>query len=389
MSCNPWPYIDAYAGNNLVLRCDLLGPQSNDIPNVVWYRRVFSDSDSQPQRIYYSSNGKYKNPTSSGDVSNGFKRVNFTLFISNVTEEDVGCYWCEINVSARNCSIHLGQSSVFCLHEESAYRDRENCSILPVNSSVICATNTTCNGPPANWMGNPYLIVENHNTRSELLTQAPTPSLPVPTNIPQTSTSFYVQTTSIDSPSPLSSLQASQQLVASTPHSTQPIGSPNYQPTLGNSNILSIFMTATSSALPIIISLTSHQQSVTTSDNEPLHTLEPMIVSSSPPSKPQETSIIDHASVISHTPGSEDDSDGMIEFNSSPSAVQIGVYVGMTVCVVLLIIIVILTVGVVLLCKKSAPGKASRTGNHEGMLSKAIGCYCESTHQILMLTFLR
>ena len=354
-----------------------MSPQNNNIPNVDWYHILYSDVGSKPKRIHQGRKGKYSTPTSSGDISSGFKRINFTLFVNDISEADAGCYWCEIGASAGKCSFPVRQSSVFCLHKVNAYRDRENCSILPVNSSVVCATDTLCDELPANGLGDPYLIT----TRSGEPTQVPSPSQPmVPAHMPpviQTnsdvgtmSPAYYRSNSIISSLSSLHAGQRPPRTLIYTTHSIQPTISSNYHQHVSVTNEISLTPTISSSDSTFTpASHVPHQnlpsadpyrtKVVTLSPSSPIH------ISNSADNN-QATAVLSSSVVVA---GSGMQSNSTNELPLHLTWVQISVFIGIAVCTVLFAVISVLVFGVVMLCRKTTPSTPARTYHmyHEGM----------------------
>lgn len=368
MACNPWPYMYYYSGNDLVLHCDVLGPQNDDTLSVAWYREVYSDRGPLVQRIYSRSNmyyyfEKFSTPRSSGDISHGFKRINFTLFVNNINEDDVGCYWCEIDVRSQNCLFHLRKSNVFCLDRWSTYRYRDSCSTLPVNSSVICAANKTCNDLPENFVGDPYLVVDgNKNKGSDLSAQVPTPSNSVPKNIwPQLLTSLEVRTTSLINSNTISSLKSpctSQQPVSTYSTKISMTDSPISNPTLWTAEHVPNSKTVLSTSL-------------TSRVLDHVLDLPPIVMSSDP------NLIISSSTTTAFTEGTDDvtstlssptvrplgskkRTDGTLAREVNLSPVHIGIFAGIGVCAVLFAVISMLVFGVVMLCRNSGPRNQQR-----------------------------
>lgn len=371
MSCNPWPYMYYYSRNDLVLHCDVLGPQNGDTLSVAWYREIYGNSGLQVQRMYGHSNniyhyyGKFWTPKSSEDISHGFKRTNFTLFVNNVSEDDVGCYWCEIVVHSRNCLFYLRRSSVYCLDSWSTYRTRESCSALPVNSSVVCAANKTCSDLPENFVADPYLVVDgNKDKDSDLSVQVPTQSSSVPENIwPQLSTSLEIRTTSVIKSNTITSLRFP--CTIQHPLSTYS-GSPISDPTLWNDEHVhkskTILSTVLTSRIP----------------EYRLH-LAPIVMSSDP------NLIISPSTTAAFTEGTDDGTSTLSSPTIRPlgsnklangtsaqevalSPVHIGIFMGIGVCAVLFAVISMLIFGVVMLCRKTEPRASGRNINHKGLL---------------------
>ena len=377
MSCNPWPYFMSYSGNALVLHCDLLGPQNNDIPNIEWYRSLYSNNDnSKPQRIHYGrGKGKFSTPTSSGDIPSGFKRINFTLFVNDISEADAGCYWCEIRAKAGKCSFCMKRSSVFCLQKVSAYGDREDCPILPVNNSVVCASDTTCEDLPANLSGDPYPITDDIIKRSGKSTQAPSPSQPIvpANNTPSILTDIHVTSTSkFRSNSiigPLSSLHTNQKTSTFTTHSAQPTSSLSYQSCLVTNKVAPVTTTSSSTLL------TSH----VFPQISPAADYATKIVNLSPSTSTMSKSIdYKQVTTVSSSPimmtalaGSGKHGNSTMELSLPLTWVQISVFIGIAVCTVLFAVISVLVFGVVMLCKKTTPKSSSRNNHmhHGGMFA--------------------
>lgn len=141
LACNPWPFIQQ-AG--LSLHCDITGPQTDDIPNVTWYRGQPGNSSSAAQ-ILFDNRHKYFGPVSNGHIADNVKRVNFTLKIYDVTASDVDCYWCAIQIHTREgCVSPLMYSDELCLLEELNYSGLQQCSTIPSNTSLVCAGSKRC-----------------------------------------------------------------------------------------------------------------------------------------------------------------------------------------------------------------------------------------------------
>ena len=143
LACNPWPFIQQ-AG--ISLHCDITGPQTDDIPNVTWYRGQPGNSSSATvTQIRFDNRHQYFGPVSNGHIADNVKRVNFTLNIYNVTASDVDCYWCAIQVHTKvGCVSPLMYSDELCLLEEVKYSSLQQCSTIPSNTSVVCASSKAC-----------------------------------------------------------------------------------------------------------------------------------------------------------------------------------------------------------------------------------------------------
>lgn len=349
-----------------------MSPQNNEIPNVEWYRILYSHVSSKPQRIHQGRKGKYSTPTSSGHISSGFRRINFTLFVNDISEADAGCYWCEIRASAgkSKCSFPVKQSSVFCLHKVRAYRDRENCSILPVNSLVVCAADTVCDELPANWLGDPYLVT----TRSGEPTQVPSPSQPmVPAHMPpviqtnsdvEMSSAYYRSNSIISQRPPLT--------LIFTTHSIQPTISSNYHQHVSVTNEISLTPTMSSSDSAFTPASHVPRQTLPSADH---HRTEVVTLSPSPPihisnsaDNIQATTVLSSSVMVA---GSGIQSNSTKELPLHLTWVQISVFIGIAVCTVLFAVISVLIFGVVMLCRKTTPSTPARTYHmhHEGMLN--------------------
>ncbi len=268
----------------------------------------------------------------------------------------------------------MKQSSVFCLHKKMAYGDGENCPILPVNSSVVCASNTVCDELPPNWMGDPYLIT----TMSDEPTQVPSPSQPmVPVHMPpaiQTNSAVDVTVSSVHYRSDSIFFHASQRppMTSFTTHSIQPTISSNYHQHLSMTDEISLTPTSSSNSA---FRLSSHfpRQNSPSADNYrtkvvPLSPSSSIHISRSADNK-RETVVVS-SSVVGL--GSEMQSNNTMS-NELPlhlTLVQISVFIGIAVCTVLFVVISLLVFGVVMLCRKSTPSTPARTYrmNHDGML---------------------
>ena len=364
MDCNPWPYMYYYAGNDLVLHCDVLGPQNSDILNVAWYREFYSDGHSWVQRIYssgsaYSYFEKFSTPRSSGDISHGFKRINFTLFVNNVSTSDMGCYWCEIVVHSQNCLFYLRKSSVFCLESWSRYRNKESCSTLAINSSVVCAANRTCDTLPANWIGDPYLVVDDNLSNfngQDLSEQIPTPSGSTLEYVQsQLLTSSDVKTTSIINSNSITLPRPTQTVM------TSKMGSSISYPAMWSKGEFAPKSTAISSTV-----LTSHI----------LNQRLPVIVKSSDPSSMISSALTERTAAdlkqltlpSSTVKPLERNklANGTLEQEIDLSPVQIGIFIGIGACAILFAVISMLVFGVVMLCRKTEQGRPSSNSRHGG-----------------------
>ena len=353
-----------------------MSPQNNNIPNVEWYHIPYN-AGSKPQRIHYSRKGKYSTPTSSGDISSGFKQINFTLFVNDVSEADAGCYWCEIRASDGKCSFSLKQSSVFYLRKARAYEGRENCSILPVNSSVVCAADTVCDELPANWLGDPYLIT----TRSDEPTHIPSPSQPmVPAHMPpliQTNndvgimSSIHHQSNSVIISSS-SSLHASQQPPVIT-HSIQPTTSSSYHPNVSVTSDISVTLPTISSSNPMPVSHIPRQNSPSADHyrTKAVSILPSSSVHISKSADNKQTTVVSPSISSVVVVGSEMQSNSTKELPLHLTLVQISVFIGIAVCTVLFAVISVLVFGVVMLCRKTTPSTLARSYHmhHEGRLN--------------------
>jgi hypothetical protein len=264
---------------------------------------------------------------------------------------------------------------VFCLHKKMAYEDRENCPILPVNSSVVCASNTVCDELPPTWMGDPYLIT----TRSDEPTQVPSPSQPmVPVHIPpaiQTNSAADVVTVlSAYYRSDSIFFHASQRppMTSSTTHSVQPTTSSNYHQHLSVTDEISLTPTSSSNSA---FRPSNHfpRQNSPSADN-----YRTKVIALSPSSSihisesadNKRATVVVSSSVVGL--GSEMQSNNTMskELPLHLTLVQISVFIGIAVCTVLFVVISILVFGVVMLCRKTTPSTPARTYhmNHDGML---------------------
>ena len=351
MNCNPWPYIASQSGNDMVLHCDLLGPQNNDILSVEWYHEEFSyEEDSRSSRIsLYSSSKSYKkfmSPNSSGDVSHGFKRINFTLFVKEASDSDTGCYWCEVVVQSRDgCFRRLRRSNAFCLERKSAYGGMEDCSILPVDSSVNCASYHSCNEVPLNWNGNPYLLIEEDHQVPDLSSLSPTTThYPIPQSTSNLITTLKATPSNGDWISSLP--QSRQHLVPSTTRYTAHV-SDHHNPTMSLSRLQA------SDSVDALSSVTPTSQVSTT--NAILSTTpSPSALSKGTDCHPTTNSSIKDIT------GNGTLAEGMIESSLSQSPLQIGIFIGIGLCAVLFAIISMLVFGVVMLCQKTESRPTTR-----------------------------
>ncbi len=141
-SCNPWPLLNNTT--TLPLHCHILAPKNDHLPNVKWYKNGLVD-EGTIMRVYPGGpDPKYSNPVSSGDLID-FKFVNFSLIIHNVSNSDMGCYWCEISVNdGEKCAFNIQPSSQFCLLEGAQYTGMSNCHSFPMNEEMVCVANTIC-----------------------------------------------------------------------------------------------------------------------------------------------------------------------------------------------------------------------------------------------------
>ena len=327
--------------------------------------------------------GKFNGPNSSGDLTHGFKRINFTLFVNNVTDADAGCYWSEITIAARDCTTSVRNSSVFCLRKISYYKHRKAkpCSVLSVNSSVVCAGNTTCDTLPANWVGDPYLIIVDARKGT---TEVPSPSKPLVPNVLQphlvTSGGPEVKTISefYNSIRSLNTLQTSQQPLVVTTKSIRGTDSLTYHNTqLQDSTILLPKSTNVVSS-SVITSHMPYQGILPTLVSSDSYSA---IVSISPSSLPSYKDLDPVTSIIASNEAGETTRNTQTESTAaklSLSPVQIGIFIGIAVCAVLFAIISMLIFGVVMLCKKTEPKKRPsrpRNLNYQGEVSYSIGSY--------------
>ena len=289
-TCNPWPLLSA--DSVLPLHCFIRAPQNDHLPNVMWYKQ----SDNDTVKVYPGGhNPKYTNPVWSGDVAS-FKFVNFSLIIHNVTNSDVGCYHCEINVTAGDdCEFDIRPSNQYCLLDEDEYSNTTNCVSVPVNEDVVCAVNKT------------HRLC---STTAVSVTVQPT-SLELGVVI-STSVALKQQQTS----KAQSSSSISEQIETTVlPHSNPPATTTNPPPQSPSVNSL-----ATSSLdHSAVIAKNSHAPKVTTVAS---------IRSTRPPSSQQE--------------------------------LRIGLYVGVGVCCLLLVVILILLAAVAVLCKAPGVKKPQR-----------------------------
>ena len=263
-----------------------------------------------------------------------------------------------------------------------AYGGQENCPILPVNSSVICASDTgICGELPTDWLGDPYLIT----TRSGEPTQVPSPSQPmVPAHPPAIKTnsdvgimsSAHYKSNSIFSS--LSPFHVSQQSPV-TSFTTYSI-----QPTISSSYHQHVSVTGEISLTPTVISLDSafKPSSHVPRQNSPsagnyrtkIITLLPsssVHISKSTSADNKRATLDLSSSVTSLGIGSEIQSNSTKELPLHLTLVQISVFIGIAVCTVLFVVISVLIFGVVMLCKKTTPSTLARTYhmNHDGMLN--------------------
>lgn len=261
-----------------------------------------------------------------------------------------------------------------------AYGGQENCPILPVNSSVVCASDTSiCGELPTDWLGDPYLIT----TRSGEPTQVPSPSQPmVPAHPPAmqtnsdagTMSSAHYKSNSIFSS--LSAFHVSQQspVTSFTTHSIQP--------TISSSYHQHISVTGEISLTPTVISLDSafKSSSHVPRQNSPsagnyrtkIITLLPSSSVHISKSADNKRATVDLSSSVTNLgTGSEIQSNSTKELPLHLTLVQISVFIGIAVCTVLFVVISVLIFGVVMLCKKTTPSTPARTYhmNHDGMLN--------------------
>ena len=318
MSCNPWPIIIDHQ-LTIDLSCHIRGAQSNDLPNAVWYHSRENDIT---ERIEID-NVKYRNPTSNGDLGNGFRRVNFTLHVSSVSElEDVGCYWCEVVISADNCSFSLINSTKFCLYSEATYISLPDCTSLPTNDSMVCAANMVCDSPSS---VTPTIV------RTTLLPMPTTldPSSTTQSSVPSDQPTPIVRTTLLPMPTTLDPSSTTQSSVPSDQPTPMPSTSPIVsQETDTQSN--------DSKSITMVFSTSTYKYATSL----------PTPMSISPSSSPLAV-------------GTESDQSNR---NSGLSALQISFYIGLSVCVVLLVIILTLSAVVVLLCRKKPSKHSSNAG---------------------------
>lgn len=322
MSCNPWPIIVARQ-SILEIPCHIRGPENNDIADPEWYRRR-TDGVIETVEI---NNRKYMNPAVSEGIGGGrYRQVNFTLRVINVSESmDIGCYWCMINVSRGNCSFSLLNSSQFCLLEESEYSTLDNCTSLPVNDTMVCGSNMVCDP----LTGGPSLTT----------TISPQDGVPLATTI------MTQDVASTGSPSlPIASTdEPSSPTPQDSPPSDQFSTTPNDTPTSGT--------------VPRENTPSNKPTSNTVDSGTSTHTYS---LPSSPLSIPLPTQTVIPESAQSS--------------GSGLSAVQIGFYVGLGICVVLLVIILVLAGIVILLCRRK-PHKEKESLN-EGRHVCILGAGC-------------
>ena len=268
----------------------------------------------------------------------------------------------------------MKQSSMFCLHKEIAYRGRENCPILSVNSSVVCASDTgVCGELPTDWLGDPYLT--STTTRSSEPTQVPSPSQPmVPAHPPAIQTnsdvgailmsSVHYRSNSIFST--LSSFHASQQppVTSFTIYSIQPTISSNYHQYVSVIGEISLTPTMSHVLRQNLLSTGNYRTKVIT-----LLPSSSVHISKSVDNKRATVDL--SSSVTSLGIGSEMQSNSTKELPLHLTLVQISVFIGIAVCTVLFVVISVLIFGVVMLCKKTTPSTSARTYhmNHDGMLN--------------------
>ena len=348
MSCNPWPIIIDHQ-LTIDLSCHIRGAQSNDLPNAVWYHSRENDIT---ERIEID-NVKYRNPTSNGDLGNGFRRVNFTLHVSSVSElEDVGCYWCEVVISADNCSFSLINSTKFCLYSEATYISLPDCTSLPTNDSMVCAANMVCDSPSSvtptivrtTLLPMPTTLDPSSTTQSSVPSDQPTPIvrttlLPMPTTLdPSSTTQSSVPS---DQPTPIVRTTLLPMPTTLDPSSTTQSSVPSDQPT----------------PMPSTSPIVSQETDTQSNDSKSIT----MVFSTSTykyaTSLPTPMSISPSSSPLAV--GTESDQSNR---NSGLSALQISFYIGLSVCVVLLVIILTLSAVVVLLCRKKPSKHSSNAG---------------------------
>ena len=319
-TCNPWPLLSA--DSMLPLHCFIRAPQNDHLPNVIWFKQ----SDNDTMKVYPGGHSpKYTNPVRSGDVAS-FKFVNFTLIIHNVTDSDVGCYHCEINVTAGDdCEFDIRPSNQYCLLDEDEYSDTTNCVSVPMNEDVVCAVNKShqlCSTTAVpvivqsislelDDMGSTSVYLEQQQT---FITESTSVSL-------EQQQTFTIESTSV-------SLKKPQTFIAKSSSSISEQNEPTMPP--------------------------QSDPPATTTNSPPQ--------SSSVNSQP--TSSLDHSATFiknSHTPkGTTVASLRSTRPPSSQQELRIGLYVGVGVCCLLLVVILILLAAVAVLCKAPGVNKQQR-----------------------------
>ncbi len=175
MSCNPWPLLTS--STTLPLHCHILAPKNTHLPNVKWYK----DCKGSRVRVFPGgSDSKYSNPIFSGDLAEiNFKFVNFSLVIHNISDSDVGCYWCEVSLKGgKECTLDFQPSSQFCLQEESQYVNTSDCHTLALNEDTVCVANKMCD--PNLQVNTQFTsIIEQQDAITETNTAATSSSLPL------------------------------------------------------------------------------------------------------------------------------------------------------------------------------------------------------------------
>ena len=333
-----------------------MAPKNDELSNVRWFM-ARDDGEQEVRTMLYpgGSSRKYSNPVSSQDVSESlFKQVNFSLVIHDVNDSDLGCYLCEVHVTAGNsCWFDIRPSNQFCLLGENEYDGKDACDSIPSNDSFVCASNMTCDldSTPVLSTITPPPIISSTEISSRLTTERGLSVLgsSLAAQVTTTGQPLVTSTAKISSPSETSTREKER----SNSESSLATSVTSTIDSLSNSQVDS-FVTTPASVSSQVTSSTKVRSTIQDSSRQRTTSVKSAIVS-------------DHPNVQNSLPSFTTTTTA-----SSQLQLRIGLYVGVGVCSLLLVVILLLLAAVAILCRKKAPGMKRLRQENEARRSMSI-----------------